>query len=75
MAEKKRVTFTIQQTKQIFEQREQRPGESFTTIANFFTEKLRRKIDRCMAHKWQKLLKDQEKKGDGCKVIIGLPMV
>ena len=39
MAEKKGVTFTIEQKKQIFERREQCPEESFTTIANFFTEK------------------------------------
>ena len=58
MAEKKRVTFTIEQC----------PEESFTTIANFFTEKWGRKIDRCMARKWHKLLKDQEKNGDECNV-------
>ena len=39
MAEKKKVTFTIEQKKQIFERREQAPEESFTTIANFFTAK------------------------------------
>ena len=38
-AEKKRVTFTIEQKKQIFERSEQHPEESFTMIASFFTEK------------------------------------
>jgi len=63
MAEKKRVTFSIEQKKQIFERREQCPEESFTTIANFFTEKWGIKIDRTVARRWHKLFKDQEKKG------------
>ena len=63
MAEKKRVPFTIEQKIQIFERREQRPEESFATIAKFFTEKWGRKIDRCMVRKCHKQFKDQEKKG------------
>ena len=62
MAEKKRVSLTIEQKKQIFERKEQHSEESFATIANFFTENWGRKIDRCMARKWHKLLKDQEKR-------------
>ena len=57
MAEKKRVTFTIEQKKQIFERRKQRPEESFTTIVNFFTEKLGIKIDRTMVCRWLNYLK------------------
>ena len=56
MTEKKRDTFTIEQKKQIFERREQRPEESFTKIVNFFTEKWGRKIDRSMARRWHKQL-------------------
>ena len=61
IAEKKRVTFTIEQKKQIFERREQAPEESFTTIANFFTAKWGIKIDRSMACRWHKLFKDHKK--------------
>ena len=62
MAEKKRVTFTIEQKKQIFERREQCPEESFTTIANFFTEKWGIKIDRTMARRWLNYLKTKKKR-------------
>ena len=46
MAEKKRVTFTIEQKKQIFERREECPEESFTTKRKFspkFSQKQQKK--------------------------------
>ena len=42
MAEKKRVTFTIEQKKQIFERKEHCPEQSFTTKRKF-SQKQRKK--------------------------------
>ena len=62
MADKKRVAMTLQEKSLIFQRREEHPEESWSVIANFFSVKWGRKLNRSMAFKCHKQIKDQKEK-------------
>ncbi len=63
MAEKKRNPWSLQVKIEIFNRKEAHPDESWTVISNFFTEKWDKKINRSMAFKSFRQIKDQKEKG------------
>ena len=65
MADKKRVPLTLEEKTMIFQRKEEHPNETWEGIANLFTEKWGRKINKSMAfkcHKKRKILGQNQTK-------------
>ena len=59
MADKKRVPLTLEEKTMIFQRKEEHPNETWEGIANLFTEKWGRKINKSMAFKCHKQIKEK----------------
>ena len=56
---KSRTKLSIEDKMAMFAYKEEHPDASFTTIAEIFTEKLNKKIDRTMVFKSYRMIKPQ----------------
>ena len=68
---KSRTKLSLEDKMAMFAYKEEHPDASFTTIANIFTEKLNKKIDRTMVFKSYHMIKPQvqEKENNQRKLI------
>ena len=55
-----RTKLSVEDKMAMFAYKEEHPDASFTTIANIFTEKLNKKIDRTMVFKSYRMIKKQK---------------
>ena len=57
---KSRTKLSVEDKMAMFAYKEEHPDASFTTIANIFTEKLNKKIDRTMVFKSYRMIKSHK---------------
>ena len=60
---KSRTKLSVEDKMAMFAYKEEHPDASFTTIAEIFTENLKKKIDRTMLLKSYRMIKKQKEEG------------